>query len=149
MPHTRWGVASLVVGTVLAGISLATSSAQTPPTRTINVSIVSYKFDPSLITMNAGDRITIQLSNDDPDKRAHSMASAFFSTVDYTVTGNAKQGVAKDGWKYILLDAGEKAAVSFVVPANPGQVTFICEQYNHAARGQVGTFVIWPAGYKP
>jgi len=135
---------------LLLGASLMTS-AQTAPTRTIKVSMVSFKYDPSVITMNVGERVTLQITNDDKAHpgRAHSIASPFFQSLDYTVTGDAQQGVAKgDGWKYILIDDGQTAEVTFV-PRAPGQFNFLCEQYNHASLGQVGAFVIWPAGYKP
>jgi len=135
---------------LLLGASLMTS-AQTAPTRTIKVSMVSFRYEPSVITMNVGDRVSLQITNDDKAHpgRAHSFASPFFQSLDYTVTGEAQQGVAKgDGWKYILIDDGKTAEVTFV-PQTPGQFNFLCEQYNHASLGQVGAFVVWPAGYKP
>jgi plastocyanin len=135
---------------LLLGASLMTS-AQTEPTRTIKVSMVSFKYEPSVITMNVGDRVTLRITNDDKAHpgRAHSIASPFFQSLDYIVTGDAQQGVAKgDGWKYIVIDEGQTAEVTFV-PHTPGQFNFLCEQYNHASLGQVGAFVVWPAGYKP
>jgi len=145
----RWVSASLLAVSLMFGASLVTS-AQTPATRVIKVSMVSFKYDPSVITMNVGDRVTLQTTNDDKDHpgRAHSIGSQFWSTVDYTVSGDAKEGVSKDGWKYILIDDGKTAQVTFV-PKSTGQVNFLCEQYNHASLGQVGTFVVRPAGYKP
>ena len=145
----RLVIASLLGGALLLGASLVTS-AQTPPTRVIKVSMVSFKYDPSVITMHVGERVTLQITNDDKDHpgRAHSIGSQFWSAVDYTVSGDAKEGVSKDGWKYILIDDGKTAQVTFV-PKSPGQVNFLCEQYNHASLGQVGTFIVWPAGYKP
>jgi plastocyanin len=147
---TRLMVTTFLAVALLLGASLMTS-AQTPLTRTIKVSMVSFKYDPGVITMNVGDRITLQITNDDKAHpgRAHSVASPFFQSLNYTVTGDAQQGVAKgDGWKYVLIDNGKTAEVTFV-PQTPGQFNFLCEQYNHASLGQVGTFIVWPAGYKP
>ncbi|HKX17747.1 MAG TPA: cupredoxin domain-containing protein [bacterium] len=147
---TRVSVAIVVAVALLFGTSLMTL-AQTPPTRVIKVSMVSYKYDPSIITMNVGDRVTLQVTNADKDHpgRAHSIASPFFQSLNYTVSGDAQQGVAKgDGWKYIVVDYGKTAEVTFV-PETPGQFNFLCEQYNHSSLGQVGTFIVWPAGYKP
>lgn len=147
---TRLTVATFVAVALLFGTSLMTL-AQTPPTRTIKVSMVSFKYDPSIITMNVGDRVTLQVTNDDKAHpgRAHTIASPFFQSLDYTVSGDAQQGVAKgDGWKYVLVDEGKTAEVTFV-PRTPGQFNFVCEQYNHSSLGQVGTFIVWPAGYKP
>lgn len=134
----------------MLGTSVMTS-AQTAPTRIIRVSMVSYKYDPSVITMNVGDQVTLQVANDDlaHPGRAHSIASPFFQNLSYNVIGDAQQGVAKgDGWKYVLVDNGKTAEVTFV-PQTPGQFNFVCEQYNHASLGQVGTFIVWPKGYKP
>ncbi|HEV2281266.1 MAG TPA: cupredoxin domain-containing protein [bacterium] len=142
--------ATVLAATLLTGSSFVTS-AQTPPARTINISMVSFKYDPSVVTMNVGDRITLRVTNDDKTHpgRVHSIASPFFQSLNYTVTGDAQQGVAKgDGWKYVLVDNGKTADVTFV-PQTPGQFNFLCEQYNHASLGQVGTFIVWPAGYRP
>ena len=148
--NPRFMVATFLAMALLFGASLMTS-AQTAPARTIKVSMVSYKYDPSVITMNVGDHITLQVTNDDKAHpgRTHSIASPFFQSLNYTVTGAAEQGVAKgDGWKYVLIDNGKTAEVTFV-PQTPGQFNFLCEQYNHASLGQVGTFIVWPAGYRP
>ena len=147
---TRLAVATFLAVVVLLGVSLVTS-AQTAPARTITVTMVSYKYTPSVITMNVGDRVTLRVSNEDKEHpgRAHSIASPFFQNLNYAVTGEAQQGVAKsDGWKYVIVDEGKTAELTFV-PQTPGQFNFLCEQYNHASLGQVGTFVVWPAGYRP
>ena len=148
--NTRLTLASLLVAALLLGSGFVTS-AQTAPTRIIKISMVSFKYDPSVVTMHVGERVTLVVSNDDKDNpgRAHSIASPFFQSLNYTVTGDGQQGVAKgDGWKYVLVDNGKTAQVTFV-PTAPGQFDFVCEQYNHASRGQVGTFIVWPAGYNP
>ncbi len=147
---TRRSAWAVLLATALLFGTQWTTSAQTPPARVIKVSMTSFKYDPGVLTMNVGDKVTLDITNDDKTHpgRAHSVASPMFSAVDLTVTGDAKQGVAKDGWKYVLVDEGKEAQVSFV-PKDAGQFNFLCEQYNHASLGQVGTFVVWPAGYKP
>jgi len=140
----------LAASLLLAGILLCTTSVgySAQPARVIRITMVSYKFDPSIVTFNAGDRVTLQLENTDPQGRGHSIASPYFSTVDYTVTGDAKQVVAPDGWKTIILDPGKKAEVTFLAQGK-GQFTFVCEARGHAANGQTGQFIVWPAGYRP
>lgn len=78
--------------------------------------------------------------------RAHSFTSQYLGSVDYTVTGKAKQRVTKDGDKYVVVEQGDTAQIS-VVPSGRGQWTFYCSLYNHASRGQTGALVVWPAGY--
>ncbi len=136
---------------VLACVLLAALDGTAPaqPVRVIKVSMESYKFTPSVLTVNAGQRVVIQLTNVDPKPDyAHTFASQYLSTVDYTITGTAKQGVTKDGVKYVLVEPGKTAEISFV-PSGHGQWTFFCSSYNHASKGQTGALVVWPAGYTP
>lgn len=122
------------------------AGAGAQPVDTIKVSMVSFKFEPDLIRLHEGQRTVIHLSNDDP-QRAHSLASIYWNTVTYTVQGPAKQGVTPDGVKYVLLDPGQTADVAFV-PAARGQWSMFCSVFNHAARGETGAIVVWPAGYR-
>jgi len=115
--------------------------------RFIKISMVSYKYVPDVITMNAGDTVVLQLQNDDP-QRNHSIASPYFSTVSFTVRGDAQQRVAPSGFKVVQLEPGKKAEVEFVA-AGHGQFTFLCEVFIHASLGQTGAFIVWPAGYNP
>jgi hypothetical protein len=141
----RVTLAGTLVFALLLGLGAA---APAQPVQTIKMSMVSFKFVPDIVTVHEGRRVVLQLSNDDTQSRAHSLASLYLNTVDYTVTGPAKQGVTPDGVKYILLDAGQRAEVSFV-PAARGQWSMFCSVYNHAARGETGAIVVWPAGYNP
>jgi len=136
----------LVLAVLVAfGISTA-SSAQSA--RVIKVSLDSYTFEPNILTFNEGDRVILRLDNIDA-KRGHSFASPYFSTVDLTVRGDAKQAVTPDGWKVVQLGPGAKAEVEFVARGR-GQWRFICS-YNlpvsHASQGQTGAFIVWPSGY--
>jgi uncharacterized cupredoxin-like copper-binding protein len=139
---SRSGFAFLVAFALLINLSTASPAQQV---RTIKVSLVSFKFDPDVLTLNEGDRVILQLQNIDKE-RPHSFASPYFSTVDLTVRGDAKQDVTKDGWKTIILEPGTKAEAEFVARGR-GQWTFICSLYNHASRGQTGALIVWPQGY--
>ena len=123
------------------------SSSPAKSVRTIKVSMVSYKFVPEILKFNEGDRVIIQLSNDDTRPRAHAIASPYLSTVDLTVRGQAKVLVTPDGWKSVQLDQGQKAEVEFVARGH-GQWVFICPVFNHASNGETGAFIVWPAGYQ-
>ncbi|HEV2439989.1 MAG TPA: cupredoxin domain-containing protein [bacterium] len=141
----RLTIAGALTLVLLLGLGAAAPAQQV---QTIKMSMVSFKFIPDVVTLHEGQRVVLQLLNDDPQPRAHSVASMFWSTVSYTVTGPAKQGVTPDGNKYILLDAGQKAEVTFV-PAARGQWSTFCSVFNHAARGETGAIVVWPAGFHP
>ena len=138
----RIALALLIVAGMLAALS-GTSPAQTK--REIHVAMSSYKFDPNLFSVNEGDTVVLQLDNIDK-QRGHSFNSPYLSQVDFTVTGQGKQGVAKDGAKYVGVEPGEKAEIT-VVAKGRGQYGFICGYGTHASNGQTGAFIVWPAGY--
>ncbi len=123
--------------------------APAQPVHLIKVTMDSFNFTPNVLTFNAGQRVVIELTNVDKKAgRAHSFTSQYLGSVDYTVTGKAKQGVTKDGDKYVIVEQGDTAQISFV-PSARGQWTFYCSLYNHASLGQTGALVVWPAGYTP
>jgi uncharacterized cupredoxin-like copper-binding protein len=136
---------------LLAAAAIALTVAPPVPAQTrrvVHITMASYRFDPSLFFVNEGDTVVLQLDNIDPEHRAHAFNSPYLSTVDFTVTGAYKQGVAKDGTKYVQVEPGQKAELTFVAKG-PGQYGFACNLFNHASRGQTGAFVVWPAGYHP
>ena len=119
--------------------------------RVIPIAMSSYKFEPNLFFVNEGDTVVLQLENIDP-QRPHAFNSPYLSQVDFTVSGQFAQGLTPDGTKYVRLEHGQKAEITFVAKGR-GQYGFICSLagagFNHAARGQTGAFVVWPAGYHP
>jgi uncharacterized cupredoxin-like copper-binding protein len=142
----RLAIAGALACVLLLGLGVVAPAEQV---QVIKVSMDSFRFTPSVLTFNAGQRVVVQLNNVDPKPDyAHTFASQYLSTVDYTVTGQAKQGVTKDGVKYVLVEPGKSAEISFV-PAGRGQWSFYCSAYNHASKGQTGALVVWPPGYRP
>jgi uncharacterized cupredoxin-like copper-binding protein len=127
---------------MLVGLSGA-SPAQTR--REIHMTATSFKFEPNIFSVNEGDTVVLQLENIDK-QRPHAFNSPYLSQVDFTVTGQGKQDVTKDGSKYVRLEPGEKAEITFVAKGR-GQYGFICNLFTHASNGQTGAFIVWPAGY--
>ncbi len=140
--RVRISAATLVVVVLFFGLSIG-SPAQTR--RVIHIAMSSYKFEPNLFFVNEGDTVVLQLENVDP-RRPHNFDSPYLSSVDFTVTGQFKQDVAKNGTKYVLVEPGQKAEMTFVAKGR-GQYGFVCSVFNHASQGETGAFVVWPAGY--
>jgi uncharacterized cupredoxin-like copper-binding protein len=137
--------ALLAVSMVFGSGGASPAPAQTK--RVIHIAASSFKFEPNLFFVNEGDTVVLALENVDSE-RPHAFNSPYLSQVDFTVAGQYKQGEAKDGSKYIQLEPGQKAELTFVAKGR-GQYGFVCSLYNHASRGQTGAFVVWPAGYHP
>ena len=81
----------LVVLVLLVAFALpvvtSPAQAQTGSRKVFQISMVSYMFTPSLITVNRGDTVVLQFSNDDPDRRNHSIASRLFMRIEPKATG--------------------------------------------------------------
>ena len=138
----RIPLAVLLVAGMLVGLS-GTSPAQSK--REIRIAMSSFKFDPNIFSVNEGDTVVLQLENIDK-QRPHAFNSAYLSQVDFTVTGEGKQDVTKDGSKYVRLEPGQKSEITFVAKGR-GQYGFLCNLFTHASNGQTGAFIVWPAGY--
>jgi len=132
----------LLVVALLFGLS---SGSPAQARRVIHITLSSFKFEPSLFSVNEGDTVVLQLENVDP-QRPHAFNSPYLSTVDFQVSGQFQQAVTTDGTKYVRLEPGQKAELTFVAKGR-GQYGFVCNLFTHAARGQTGAFIIWPAGY--
>ena len=135
-----------VVGMLAVVLLLSVSTASTAQTkRVIPIALTSFKFEPSTFFVHEGDTVVLQLETVD-QRRPHAFNSPYLSKVDFTVTGQYKEAVTTDGTKYVQLEPGQKAEITFVA-RDRGQYGFVCNLYNHAAQGQTGAFVVWPAGY--
>jgi plastocyanin len=123
----------------------AAGAAAGPAPRTIRVSMTSFKFDPSVIQLRQGERVVLELVNEDP-QRPHNIASEVFNQTELVVRGEFRQGTTSDGRRFVFVDSGKRAEVEFTVPRLPaGQVAFVCSVGQHAAQGMTGAFVVRPA----
>src|SRR3989337_3555099 len=96
--------ALLLFASLIVPVVTAPAQAQTGGRKVIQVSMVSYKFTPSLITVNQGDTVVLQFSNDDPDRRFHSIAMRLFTRIQVTATGDFRTGVA-DARRWLVADS--------------------------------------------
>ncbi|MER3455788.1 MAG: hypothetical protein C4303_01055 [candidate division GAL15 bacterium] len=113
-----------------------------PAPRTVRVFMTSFKFDPNIIQLRPGERVVLELVNEDP-QRPHNIASELFNQTALVVRGEFRQGTTSDGWRYVFVDAGKRAEVEFTVPrVAAGQAVFICSVGQHAAQGMTGAFVV-------
>jgi len=128
---------------LLVGAWSVSLAAAGPAPRTIRVSMVSFKFEPNVIQLVAGERVVLELVNEDPHQRPHNLASELFNQVELTVRGEFRLGTTADGRRFVFVDAGKRAEVEFTVPRlNSGQVGFLCSVGQHAAQGQTGAFIV-------
>ncbi|MDR7417796.1 MAG: cupredoxin domain-containing protein [Armatimonadota bacterium] len=138
--YARLALVGTLVAAVTLGMVAAAPAQTTPPKRVIEVSMTSYKFEPSQLRVTEGETVVIRLKNVDPAGRRHNMASAYFATIPLTLRGDGEEGT-NEGRKYVVVSAGKEAEFEFVA-RNRGSYAFICSLFDHAARGQTGTLIV-------
>ena len=133
-----------LLGVLILPVVTAPAQAQTGKRKVIQISAVSYKYTPSLIAVNQGDTVVLQFSNDDPDRRFHSIAMRLFTRIQVTATGDFRTGVA-DERRWFVADPGKKFELTFVA-SERGSFPFVCGVSDHGARGHTGAInVLAPA----
>jgi plastocyanin len=138
---TRLLLGLVLVATMTLGAARAVP-AQTPARKVIDVTLSSFKFEPSQITVNEGDTVVIRLRNADQANRPHDMAARYFADLPLTVRGDGRQAV-EEGRKYVRVDAGKTAEFEFVATTR-GSYAFICSVFVHSAAGMTGALFVKP-----
>jgi len=136
----------LLVALVLPVVT-SPAQAQTGSRKVFQISMVSYMFTPSLITVNRGDTVVLQFSNDDPDRRNHSIASRLFMRVEPKAAGEFRTGVG-DERRFFAAEPGKKFELEFVA-SEAGSFPFVCGVFDHGSRGQTGAINVVAAAARP
>jgi plastocyanin len=136
-------VAAVLLVAVTLGFSTA-GTAQTSSRKVIEITMTSFKFEPSEIRVNEGDTVVIRLKNADTAGRPHNVASRYFAGIPLTVRGDGREGAAEDR-KFVQVDAGKTAEFEFKATAR-GSSAFICSVFIHAFAGMTGQIYVRPAG---
>lgn len=141
--QTRVILTALVLAAVLVlPVLTAPAQAQSGARKVFQISMKSFAFTPSLITVNRGDTVVLQVSNDDPDRRNHSIAARFFVELEPKATGEFRTGVG-DERRFFAAEPGKKFELEFVA-SQAGSFPFVCGVFDHGARGQTGAINVLP-----
>ncbi|MGV3639336.1 MAG: PVC-type heme-binding CxxCH protein, partial [Adhaeribacter sp.] len=117
---------------------------QAPGATTINMKVVEHlmQFDKKLVTIKAGQKITLNLEN--PDGMQHNLVIIKPGTL--AKVGAAADALARDPkgaekhyvpqmpevlWATRLLGTGESATLEFTAPTQPGDYVFVCTFPGH------------------
>lgn len=137
----------LLAMVLLVGVMLGVTKpvpAQTPSRKVIEVTMTSFKFEPSEIRVNEGDTVVIRLRNADQAGRRHNLASAYLLNIPLTLRGDGEEGT-NEGRKFVAVEAGKQAEFEFVAKGR-GSYAFICTVFDHAIRGQTGVLIVGAPG---
>jgi uncharacterized cupredoxin-like copper-binding protein len=144
--RTRLLLASLLLVTIMLATATAVP-AQTPSRKVLEVVMTSWKYEPNEFRFNEGDTVVIRMRNTDPFDRPHNIATRYWLDIPLTIRGDARQGIS-EGRKWVALDAGKSGEVEFVARGR-GSYAIICSIFDHAIRGQTGTFIVLPPATSP
>jgi uncharacterized cupredoxin-like copper-binding protein len=147
------GVA-LVVGVVLAACapSATSGSAGAVVPGTVVVEMGNFFFKPAVITLKAGDRVTLRLINPSaiehdffagrqPDPVAGRYADDFFKDVQVEVSG-AGRATRETGAFRVLVEPLGTAQIVFAVPDRKGTYEIGCFLPGHYQAGMMGKLVV-------
>ena len=123
------------LGILFASLVFAVAAQAQPALQAISVSLTSYAFTPSTISLQAGTTYRLHLSND-ANKSHDFSAPEFFAA---SAVAPADQSKISDG--SVELDAGESADIT-VTPGKPGTYPLKCTHFLHASFGMTGQIVV-------
>lgn len=136
--------ALLLLAALILPLLSVPAQAQNGHRKVIAVSMTSFMFTPALITVNQGDTVVLQFSNDDPARRNHSIAARLFTRIDVAARGEFRTGI-DDERRFFAAEPGKKFEIEFVATER-GSFPFVCAIFDHGARGQTGAInVLAPA----
>ena len=150
----RWTLFTFVCVLVLVVTAAAALPGQAQGTkRVIKMSLVSYKFIPDtvsasfgdtpIVNINRGETVVLQVSNDDPDRRNHSIAARWLVNMDVQARGQVRTGTA-DERRFFAAQPGEKFELEMTFN-QAGSFPFVCGVFDHGAKGQTGVFNVTTA----
>ncbi len=101
-------------------------SSETKETKEITVLGNEFRFDPSTITVNAGDEIRLTFKN--MGQAPHNLTIKELNITTKTIEGGKIKG-------------GPSDTIKFTAPKS-GTLSFYCSVGNHAERGMMGTMMV-------
>lgn len=137
--RTRLLLITTLVALATLGIT-GSVPAQAPARKVVEVTMTSYKFDPSQIRISEGETVVIRLKNTDPFGRRHNFSTAYLVNIPLTVRGDGQEGTS-EGRKSVAVEAGRQAEVEFVAKGR-GSFAFLCSLFDHAEKGQTGMLFV-------
>jgi plastocyanin len=102
---------------------------------TIKTTMTDFKFDPNTWTVNAGQQVTIDLTNNGSTDHSWALMSKPISG-SFTDADKANVLFSK------TVPAGQTATATFTAPSTPGSYQVICDIPGHFEAGMQGTLTV-------
>jgi uncharacterized cupredoxin-like copper-binding protein len=133
----------LVFGAVLAWAGSAAAAegvatlapSDTAPEQRIVIKMRARQFDPSAVTLRAGQKTILVLENLDAELHAF-VPGDLFKGVNLNVSGNGAPEFGPEGFKRVIIPSLGHAEIRFV-PEHPGQYPFLCDMPGHEMKATI------------
>lgn len=141
---SRSGLITSLLGTVMMLLSGMTWAADalppaSPPVsgaeQIIEVNILARKFEPSVVTLQAGRKTALIFRNKDAELHAF-VAPDLLKGVNLNVGGNGAPEFGPEGFKRVIIPSMGYTEIRFV-PDRPGRYFYICDMPGHEMKATI------------
>ena len=136
-----WGVGPVFLLACLMGSATAAPSVPTlAPSNTdaeeqVLVKIHARQFEPSKVTLHAGQKTRLVFQNQDAELHAF-VPIGLFAGVSLNISGNGAPEFDHDGFKRVIIPSEGRAEILFV-PERTGVYPFLCDMPGHEMRATI------------
>ena len=113
--------------------TLAPSDAE--PEQQVIVNIRARSFEPSTVTLRAGQKTKLVFQNHDVELHAF-VPVGLFAGVNLNITGNGAPEFGPDGFKRVIIPSEGRAEIRFI-PEQPGVFPFFCDMPGHDMKATI------------
>lgn len=129
-------VALTLTRTAAASPPLPTlASSDSEPEQQVIVNIRSRSFDPSTVTLRAGQKTKLVFLNHDVELHAF-VPVGLFVGVNLNITGNGAPEFGAEGFKRVIIPSDGRSEIRFV-PERPGVYPFFCDMPGHEMKATI------------
>lgn len=135
-----WWLAILMI-IAISGPAEADTQAPTlvppdaEPEHQVIVNIRARKFEPSTVTLRAGQKTKLVFQNHDVELHAF-VPVGLFAGVNLNITGNGAPEFGHDGFKRVIIPSEGRAEIRFV-PEQVGAFPFFCDMPGHDMKATI------------
>ena len=104
----------------------------------LNVTVTDFAYDPSIITVSAGDTINIHVKNNGAVE--HEFAIMKLGTSVTPPFGDKDEG--NIFWELDEIQSGTTKSDTFTAPTEPGEYEIVCGLAGHIENGMVGKLIV-------
>ena len=136
----RWWLTTVLALSMTGPIAADTNVSTLAPSdqdqeQQVVVNIHSRSFDPSTVTLRAGQKTKLVFQNHDVELHAF-VPVGLFVGMNLNITGNGAPEFGAEGFKRVIIPSEGRAEIRFV-PERPGVYPFSCDMPGHEMKATI------------